>query len=105
EKVPHPDIISESGRALVAHHYVLVVEVFGAIEKCRPGEEIVWGESEHPLVKELLDIRKNLQKLNKLEAFHDALERKEDAHNMFTRGLLELPDKAKIESLYWEISR
>ena len=56
-------------------------------------------------MKELLDIKKNLAKLNKLEAYHDALERKEDAHNMFTLGLMELPDKAKIETLYWEISQ
>src|SRR5204863_216120 len=51
------------------------------------------------------DIRTNLARLNKLEAYHDALERKEDAHNMFTLGMLELPDKAKIENLYWEISQ
>ena len=105
EKVRHPDIISESGRAIVAHHSVLVVEVFGAIEKIRPEQEVACGENEHPLVKELCDIRKNLQKLNKLEAWHDALERKDDAHNLFTLGLMELPDKAKIETLYWEISR
>ncbi len=105
EKVPHPDIVSESGRAIVAHHSVLIVEVFGAIEKIRPGEVFKYGDSEHPLVKELLDIKKNLAKLNKLEAFHDAQERKEDAHNMFTLGVMELPDKARIENLYWEISR
>ena len=104
EKVPHPDIVSESGRAIVAHHSVLIVEVFGAIEKIREGNNLQYGENEHALVKELLDIRKNICKLNKLEAFHDALERKEDAHNMFTLGMMELPDKAKIETLYWEIS-
>lgn len=103
EKVPHPDIVSESGRAIVAHHSVLIVEVFGSIEKNRPSPNLIYGEEEHPLVKELLDIRRNLPKLNKLEAYHDALERKEDAHHMFTLGLLELPDKAKIESLFWEI--
>ncbi len=105
EKVPHPNIISESGRAIVAHHSVLIVEVFGAIEKIRPGAAFAYGDSEHALVRELLDIRKNLAKLNKLEAFHDAQERKEDAHQMFTLGLLDLPDKARIENLYWEISR
>jgi arginine decarboxylase len=104
EKVPHPDIISESGRAIVAHHSVLVVEVFGTIEKLRAGEQFNYTDNEHPLVKELLDIRRNLQKLNKLEAFHDALERKDDAHQMFTLGMMELPDKAKIECLYWQIS-
>src|SRR5437763_11393067 len=104
EKVPHPDIVSESGRAIVAHHSVLIVEVFGSIEKNRPSLALSYGENEHPLVKELLDIRKNLCKLNKLEAWHDALERKDDAHHMFTLGMMDLPDKAKIENLYWEIS-
>jgi arginine decarboxylase len=105
EKVPHPDIISESGRAIVAHHSVLLVEVFGAIGKTRPEINLTYADNEQALVKELLDIKRNLAKLNKLEAYHDALERKEDAHNMFTLGLMDLPDKAKIETLYWEIGR
>jgi len=105
EKVPHPTLISESGRAVVAHHSVLIVEVFGAIEKIRPGEHLQFGESEHPLVRELLDIKRNLPKLNKLEAYHDALERKEDSQHMFALGLLDLPEKAKIEHLHWEIGR
>ena len=105
EKVPHPTIVSESGRAIVAHHSVLIVEVFGAIEKIRPGAAFTFGDNEHALVKELLDIKKNLAKLNKLEAFHDALERREDAQQMFTFGVLDLPEKAKIENLYWEIGR
>jgi arginine decarboxylase len=105
EKVPHPGIISESGRAIVAHHSVLIVEVFGAIEKVRPGEFLKFGDNEHPLVRELLDIKKNLAKLNKLEAYHDAQERREDAQNMFALGLMDLPDKAKIEDLYWQIGR
>jgi arginine decarboxylase len=105
ERVPHPDIVSESGRAIVAHHSVLIVEVFGAIEKVRPGDFFTYGDNEHALVKELLDIKRNLAKLNKLEAYHDAQERREDAQHMFTLGVLDLPDKAKIENLYWEISQ
>lgn len=104
EGVRHPDLVSESGRALVAHHSVLLVEVFGAIAKARPPTALTYGEQEHPLVRELLEIRRHLPKLNKLEAWHDALERKEDAQHMFTLGMLDLPDKAKIETLYWEIS-
>src|SRR3984885_11212133 len=65
EGVPHPNIVSESGRAIVAHHSVLIVEVFGTIEKNRHGEFLKFGENEHPLVRELLDIQKNLCKLNK----------------------------------------
>src|SRR6266704_2319383 len=74
EKVPHPDIVSESGRALVAHHSVLIVEVFGAIGKVRQDVKFAYCENENPLVKELLDIQKNFCRLNKLEAYHDALE-------------------------------
>ena len=103
--MPDPTIVSESGRAIVAHHSVLIVEVFGAIAKIRPETPFHYGEQEHRLVKELLDIRNNLAKLNKLEAYHDAQERREDAHHMFTLGLLDLMDKAKIEHLYWEIGR
>ncbi len=105
EKVPHPTIVSESGRAIVAHHSVLVVEVFGSIKKIREGELFQFGDQEHALVRELLDIRRNLARANKLESFHDAQERKEDAQQMFALGVLDLPDKAKIEHLYWEISR
>jgi len=105
EKVPHPDIISESGRAIVAHHSVLIVEVFGAIGKTHPDIKFNYGDNEQPIVRELLDIQKNLTKLNKLEAYHDAQERRDDAQHMFTLGMMDLPDKAKIENLYWEISQ
>jgi arginine decarboxylase len=105
EKVSHPDIVSESGRAIVAHHSVLIAEVIGSIGKVRQWDHLKFGDSEHALVRELLDIKRNLARLNKLEAYHDALERKDDAHTMFTLGLLDLEDKAKIEMLYWEIGQ
>lgn len=105
EGVPHPNVVSESGRALVAHHSVLLVEVFGSIEKLRCADQLTFGEKEHPLIVELLEIRNNLDRLNKLEAYHDALEHREDSHNMFTLGMLDLPEKAKIEGLYWEIAK
>jgi arginine decarboxylase len=103
EKVPHPQIVSESGRAIVAHHSVLIVEVIGSIEKTSASSNFTYSDNEHPIVRDLLDIRKNIAKVSKIEAFHDASERKEEAQHMFTLGLLDLPDKAKIESLYWEI--
>jgi arginine decarboxylase len=105
EGVPHPQIISESGRAIVAHHSVLLVETFGAIEKVGSGAPMQYGEKEHALVRDLLDIRKNLPQLNKLEAIHDATDRREEAQHMFALGMLDLGDKAKIETLYWEIGR
>jgi arginine decarboxylase len=105
EQVPHPQIVSESGRAIVAHHSVLLVETMGTIEKTRAGAALPYGENEHALVRDLLDLRKQLPKLNKLEAFHDATDRREEAQKLFSLGMLELRDKAKIETLYWEIGR
>jgi arginine decarboxylase len=105
EKVPHPQIVSESGRAIVAHHSVLIVETLGTIEKTGPGSTIQYGDNEHALVRDLLDLRKILAKSSKLEAFHDAAERREEAQNLFALGMLDLRDKAKIETLYWEIAR
>ncbi|MCP5523320.1 MAG: biosynthetic arginine decarboxylase [Verrucomicrobiales bacterium] len=105
EGVPHPDLISESGRAIVAHHCVLVVEAFGSIAKTElPPGLMDFGPNEHPLIKELLEIRENLPKLNPLEAIHDAIERRDDAQDMFTLGMLSLEDKAKLEQLYWQIA-
>jgi len=105
EKVPHPQIVSESGRAIVAHHSVLIVETLGTIEKTGPGSTILYGDNEHALVRDLLDLRKILAKSSKLESFHDAAERREEAQNLFALGMLDLRDKAKIETLYWEIAR
>jgi len=103
EKVPHPHIVSESGRAIVAHHSVLVIDVLGVIKKTRSVPDAFSNGKEHALIKEMLELKVNLDKTNKLEAFHDALQRKEDAQNMFNLGILELSDKARIENLYWEI--
>ena len=88
----------------MAHHSVLIVEVFGAIDKTPPELNFNYTDNEHRIVKELLYIRDNLNRLNKLEAYHDSLERKEDAYQMFTLGVLDLRDKAKIETLFWEIA-
>ncbi len=105
EGEPHPEIISESGRAIVAHHSVLVVEVFGTVEKGAPHHSFRYGEEEHPVIKELLEIKDNLSSLGQLEAFHDAQERLVNAQDMFNLGILSLRDKAKIEELAWEICR
>jgi arginine decarboxylase len=103
EDVPHPDVVSESGRAIVAHHSVLVVEAFGAINKTvKP--RLQYGDDEHPLVGQLLKIRRNFGRANnKLAAYHGAQQCREDAHDMFTLGVLELDAKAKVETLFWEI--
>ncbi len=103
EKVPHPTIVSESGRAIVAHHSVLIIEAFGSIEKT-PLEPLTVASRDHKLIRELLDIEKNLSSRNLNEGWHDLIQLKERAQNMFELGILELDVKARVESHFWQIA-
>ncbi len=105
EKVDHPTIISESGRAIVAHHSVLVVEAFGAIEKDKPPVAIEIGEKDPKQVAEILDIQRNLTQQNRMEGLHDAQQIKEQCQSMFDLGLLDLEAKAKVETVFWQIAK
>ncbi len=103
EGVPHPNIVSESGRAIVAHHSVLVVEAFGSIEKT-PLQRSVVEARHHKLIDDLEYIQAHLERRNLNESWHDLIQLKEQAQNMFELGLLELDVKARIETLFWEIA-
>jgi arginine decarboxylase len=105
EQVPHPDIVTESGRAIVAHHSVLVVQVFGSIEKGSDAVPAPSDRKEHEVVTGLREIHRNLVTMNPLEAYHDALEQKDQAQSLFVHGYLSLFDKATVETLFWEICR
>ncbi len=103
EKVPHPNIVSESGRAIVAHHSVLVVQAFGSIEKT-PVTPIDIQAEEHKLIQSLLETRNGLNTTNLTESWHDILQVKEEGQKMFELGLLNLDVKARVEVLFWEIA-
>ncbi|WP_437899656.1 biosynthetic arginine decarboxylase [Sorangium sp. So ce124] len=103
ERVPHPNIVSESGRAIVAHHSVLVVQAFGSIEKT-PMSPIDIQTEEHKLIQNLLYIKDTISGPNLGESWHDLLQIKEEAQKMFELGLLNLDVKARVEILFWEIA-
>jgi arginine decarboxylase len=105
EKVPHPTIVSESGRAIVAHHSVLVVEAFSSIEKGAADLSLEMKESDPKLLHEMVETQKALTKQNRMEVLHDAQQIKEQCQSMFELGLLELESKAKIEIIYWQIAQ
>ncbi len=105
EEVPEPNIVSESGRALVAHHSVLIVNVFGNIEVGATPMALDETPDEAVVVKEMRYLSNNLSSKNLLEHFHDALQRKEEALSMFKLGFLSLEDKAKVEYLFWQICK
>jgi arginine decarboxylase len=104
EGVAHPIIVSESGRAIVAHHSVLVLEAFSAIEKTAPKLKVEFTEKDHKLVGDILDVKQRLKRGNRLESLHDIQQIKEEAQQTFDLGLLDLESKAKIDTVYWQIA-
>jgi len=105
EEVKEPNIVSESGRAIVAHHSVLVVNVFGSIEVGATPSSMEESSEEDDVVKEMRYLSQHLSQKNLLEHYHDALQRKEEALSMFKLGFLSLEDKAKVEHLFWQICK
>jgi arginine decarboxylase len=105
EKVPHPTIVSESGRAIVAHHSVLIVEAFSSIEKGAADLSLEIKESDQKLFHEMVETQKALTKQSRMEVLHDAQQIKEQCQSMFELGLLDLESKAKIEIIYWQIAQ
>ena len=99
--VAHPIIVSESGRAVVAHHSVLVVETFGDIKKMEHAKEPVKPEISHKLADEAWYNYTHVNPSNPLEAYHDALHNKEETQVHFELGLIGLEVKAEVEKLFW----
>jgi arginine decarboxylase len=104
--LPHPNVIAESGRALTAHHSLLVFNVL------ETAGQAYWNEQIHTvtpedidLVKDLLAILKGIGSSNLLEQWHDALQIHEDVLDRFSMGLIELPTRAKAERLFWSIAQ
>ncbi|HEY8535919.1 MAG TPA: biosynthetic arginine decarboxylase, partial [Vicinamibacterales bacterium] len=101
--VPHPTIISESGRAVVAYHSVLLFNVLG-VSGFANGSVTLPNpdEVEQPLV-DLIDTYNNLTTRNALESYHDAQQALDMALNLFSGGYLPLDQRVQAESLYWAI--
>ena len=105
EGVAHPAIVSEGGRAIVAHHSVLVMEAFSSIERTAPKLKVEAGDKDHKLVRDILDVKQRLKRGNRLESLHDIQQIKEESQQMFDLGLLDLESKAKIETVYWQLAQ
>jgi arginine decarboxylase len=103
--IPHPNIITESGRALTAHHSVLIFEVLEAtsFSEWDPDDEV--SEEDHEMVKEMLQLFENLNQPRMLETWHDAQQIREEALDRFSLGLIDLDTRAKVEKLFWSIAK
>ncbi len=103
--IPHPNIITESGRALTAHHSVLIFEVLETATLPEWDDEEEIAPDAHELVQELYSIWDSLNQNKMLEAWHDAQQIREEALDLFSHGIVDLKTRAQIERLYWSITR
>ncbi|HRE03985.1 MAG TPA: biosynthetic arginine decarboxylase [Opitutaceae bacterium] len=101
--IPVPDIVSESGRAVVATHSLLVFEVFERINKRESLGQQHQPKEKHKVVTDLELLLRNRQKLGRLERYHDAVQKKEEAISLFNLGYLDLGNRAAAEQLFWRI--
>jgi len=104
EGVKHPTIVSESGRAIVAYHSVLIFNVLGvsAFGEEKIPDVIKPEEVEQPII-DLLETFQNLSPRNALESYHDAQQALDMALNLFSGGYLPLEQRCQAENLYWAI--
>ncbi len=103
--IQHPNIITESGRSLTAHHSVLVIDVLETASLPEMDDEFEPGEASHPLVKDLYDIWDNLNPRTMLEDWHDAEQIRDEALDLFSHGIVDLQTRAEIERMYWSVCR
>lgn len=102
--LPHPNIVSESGRSLTAHHSVLVFDVLETTTLPSWNDNELVNEDDHEIVLELYNIFNNLSQSTMLESWHDAQQLREDALDLFSLGMLDLKTRAQVERLFWSIA-
>jgi arginine decarboxylase len=100
EKVPHPNLVSESGRAITAHHSCIVTNVFDRVNAPHNNPSFRRDESDHLLLKNMFDIYEETTKRQLREAYYDAKNCLEDAISAFKLGVLSLEQRGKIEKLF-----
>lgn len=104
EDVPHPTIVSESGRAVVAHQSLLVMDIMKRMPEPMPVENHHPVEGDHRSVHELFETLGSVTLKNYPEAYHDALSSRDEALQRFNLGVLSLEERAKAEILFREVA-
>lgn len=104
QNIPHPDIITESGRFLVAHHSVLVFNVTGVNDLTRQEPPMPAKKTDHQLLQDLQYIYEKVNKENINECFNDLSQAKEELLSLFTYGVVNLEQRAWAETMSWAIS-
>lgn len=100
-----PNVITESGRSLSAHHSILIIETLETTQLPVWNDNEVVSDSDHELARELYQIWDRLGQQSLLESWHDALQIREEALDRFSLGMLDLHTRAQIEKLFWSVAR
>lgn len=104
--LPHPHVITEAGRALTAHHSVLIFNILEAAALPQWDDTEPLSENDlHPLVYDLYELLRTLSSRTMLEAWHDAQQYREQLLELFNVGLVDLRTRALGERLFWTIAR
>ena len=103
--IRHPNLITESGRSLAAHHSVLVMQVLETASLPRMDENWEPAPDAHQLVKDMYEIWDHLNPRTLLEDWHDAQQIREESLELFSHGIVDLRTRADIESMYWSVTR
>lgn len=103
--IPQPNIITESGRSLTAHHSVLIFEVLETTTLPSWSEDESVSGKDHELVQELYKLWDTMNQPRLIETWHDALQIREEALDLFGLGMLDLRTRAQVERLFWSIAR
>ena len=99
--VPHPDIVTESGRALTAHHSVLVFNVLDTTQMLLGQIPESLAKDEHRVIQQLYETYQGISRKNFQEAYHDVLTLKEEGITAFNLGILDLKARARVEQLFY----
>lgn len=102
EEVPHPNLVSESGRAITAHHSCVVTNIVGEIKNTGAQFDITPTEGEHILVSNMRELV-NGSEMHPQERYNDAASFKQSAYEAFKLGILSLDEMAKLDTMYWRI--
>ena len=103
EHVPHPHLVTESGRMMTAYHAVFITNIRDEIETFADDQPGVSIDADDPqVISELKELCDSVNGKNFVESYHDAMEHKDELHTQFNLGLISLEDRAKGEVLFWE---
>ncbi len=104
-KVDHPNIVTETGRAVCAHHSCVVTNVFGSVDLAKSKDvDLTSDEADHLILRNIKLLLKELNHANFQDVYNDACILKDEAISAYKLGIIDLKQRSKVETLFWNIN-